>query len=561
MKNYCSFETVCQLQDQLSNKSDTYLNELIEFIENKHFFNNNDSISDLLDTLSLFFNADRIPSDDLTLILVQFQDQLTKYFENKSILNMYPFETFKFFILHFSDLNIVKLEPNKMIEAHQYFSPEMNFTFHRKKTDDFQSEEEFIQFRRSGRNGRKICEIIRNDNLSEFQQILSSTTAKITDTIPPSLFERFEMINQKGIGFIEYSAFFGSINIFKFLLANKVKVPPNLGQFAIAGGNYEIVHLCEEQNVSFDDCLKVAIQFKQDELVEYLLNNYQLTSDLYEIAFKSFNCEIIRKIIFDLFEFNEGEEKEEMIEKIIKNTIMCGHISILSFEIENGLIEYIENELFLMVEYHRYSMLELTFDYIEDIEFVNQIDNDYGMRLIDFAIKKDLRCFSFLCGIDGVDLNGLKETGQEAPVIRIARLNKTNLFETFLSRILIGLEDDENVDDYFEINAENNEGETALHIACMKGNTEIVKMLTNFVSINVDRQNNEGQTPLHYAAIKGSIDIVIFLVSKCQANKNLRDNKGIFLLLFFLSYSTRLCFTKRFHGHRSFSLWKCKAEP
>ena len=139
MKNYCSFETVCQLQDQLSNKSDTYLNELIEFIENKHFFNNNDSISDLLDTLSLFFNADRIPSDDLTLILLQFQDQLTKYFENKSILNMYPFETFKFFILHFSDLNIVKLEPNKMIEAHQYFSPEMNFTFHRKKTDDFQS--------------------------------------------------------------------------------------------------------------------------------------------------------------------------------------------------------------------------------------------------------------------------------------------------------------------------------------------------------------------------------------------------------------------------------------
>lgn len=526
MENYCSFETVCQLQDMISSMPDISLSDIIEFIEKEHFLTNDDSISDLLDSLALLFNANRLASDDLTLILVQFQDQIKSYFDKRSILNLYPFETFKYFILHFSDLKLVQLEPNKMIEAHQYFSPEMGFIFHRKTTDDFSNEEEFYKFRREGKNQRQICNIIRNDDITSLQNLLSTTTINLNDTITPSLFERFEIINQKDATFIEYAAFFGSIKIFKFLIMNKVIIPSNLAKFAIAGGNYEIIHLCEEKNLSFDDCLSIAIQYKQDEIVEYLLNNYELTSDLYEIAFKSFNCGIIHRIIFDLFEFNDGSEKDELITKIIKNSIISGHISIVMFEIENGFIEYISKELFLIVDYHRYSMLELVFNYLEDIEFVNEIDKNYGMRLIDYSIKKDLRCFSYLCGIEGIDLNGLPETGQEPPIIRIARLNKTNIFESFLSRISIGLEEDY-IDDYFEINAINNEGETALHIACSRGNFQIVKMLASFGSINIDCQTNEGQTPLHYAAIKGSIEIVLFLVSKCQANKNLHDNKGV----------------------------------
>lgn len=534
MTNYCSFETVCQLQDMISSIPDTPLSDVISFIEKERFLNNDDSISDLLDSLSLLFNANRLESDDLTLILFQFQDQLRKYFEKRSILNIYPFENFKFFILHFTDLKIVQLEPNKMIEAHQYFSPEMHFIFHRKNTDDFSNEEEFIKFRREGKNRQQVCDIIRNDHLDELQNLLATTTLNLNDPIKPSLFERFEMVNQKDVSFIEYAAFFGSINIFKYLLMNKVKISPSLPKFAIAGGNYEIVHLCEEKDLSFSNCLSIAIQYKQDELVEYLLNNFQITSELYEIAFKSFNCSIIHRIIFDLFEFNEGKEKDELISNIIKNTIISGHISILAFEIENGFIDYISKELFLIVDYHRLSMLELVFNYLENIDFVNEINKDFGMRLIDYSIKKDLRCFSYLCGIEGIDLNGFTETGQEAPIIRIARLNKTNLFESFLTRISIGLDEEDYIEDYFDINAKNNEGETALHIACLKGNLQIVQMLSSFNSILVDSQTNDGLTPLHCAAIKGSVEIVIFLVSKCQANKNLHDNKGVLFFKLFI---------------------------
>ena len=48
---------------------------------------------------------------------------------------------------------------------------------------------------------------------------------------------------------VEYAAFFGSIQIFKYLLVNQVKLIPSLWIYAIHSRNPEIIHLLEENNI------------------------------------------------------------------------------------------------------------------------------------------------------------------------------------------------------------------------------------------------------------------------------------------------------------------------
>jgi len=50
-----------------------------------------------------------------------------------------------------------------------------------------------------------------------------------------------------------------------------------------------------------------------------------------------------------------------------------------------------------------------------------------------------------------------------------------------------------------EINAKNDEGFTALHLAAIGGMPKIVKYLIE-KSANVNEKDNQGQTPLHFAA-------------------------------------------------------------
>ena len=59
---------------------------------------------------------------------------------------------------------------------------------------------------------------------------------------------------------IEYSAFFGSIQIFRYLYQNRVEVFSTIWLYAIHGKNPEIIHFLEENNIlpsdkSYQKCL------------------------------------------------------------------------------------------------------------------------------------------------------------------------------------------------------------------------------------------------------------------------------------------------------------------
>ena len=74
------------------------------------------------------------------------------------------------------------------------------------------------------------------------------------------------------------------------------------------------------------------------------------------------------------------------------------------------------------------------------------------------------------------------------------------------------------------VDAEDDVGATPLILATLKGNLNIVKMLSD-KGAELNRQNREGHSSLQYACSKGWKDIVAYLLSK-NVDVNIRDKRG-----------------------------------
>ena len=75
-------------------------------------------------------------------------------------------------------------------------------------------------------------------------------------------------------------------------------------------------------------------------------------------------------------------------------------------------------------------------------------------------------------------------------------------------------------------------GNTPLYLACLKGNTKIVRFLLDHKDINPNIENSDGDTPLHYACCNGHTEIVKLLLERNDININEKDVFG----------ATPLCF-------------------
>lgn len=70
------------------------------------------------------------------------------------------------------------------------------------------------------------------------------------------------MNEKKSISIIEYASFFGSIQIFQYLIMNKVELKPSLWLYAIHSQNAELISLLEENKID-------RPKFDSDEETKY----------------------------------------------------------------------------------------------------------------------------------------------------------------------------------------------------------------------------------------------------------------------------------------------------
>ena len=74
-----------------------------------------------------------------------------------------------------------------------------------------------------------------------------------------------------------------------------------------------------------------------------------------------------------------------------------------------------------------------------------------------------------------------------------------------------------------DVNLQNNDGNTPLHLAVQAGKTDVVESLCEQGMLDVNSQNKDGNTPLHLAIMNKNQDLVTKLMDE-SANVNIKNS-------------------------------------
>ena len=106
-----------------------------------------------------------------------------------------------------------------------------------------------------------------------------------------NFFNQKKRLKTKGtVPLLSFAAFYGSTHVFNYLVLNGAKIDETTISFAIKGGCEEIIStISQRTNCSFNDQLLNAVMFHRNNLIPWLLQNYQPASVTLNQCIFSFN--------------------------------------------------------------------------------------------------------------------------------------------------------------------------------------------------------------------------------------------------------------------------------
>lgn len=253
----------------------------------------------------------------IELILKNLQEQIQNYFTSFEIFII--FQTNKRLILSLFKLGLftptdeifdIIINNKKYIDKKylEYFWPEFEQFIDddmkksiRDQVNDIKENtiELFNKKREIGENDDYICELIRNDMIDDFASYIEKSNISPFSKIQSSIYETNSFLINKTPTLIEYSSFYGSIQIFKYLYKTNSMLTDSIWQYAIHGRNSEIIHLIEERKTptldnSYQYLIVESIKCHWNEMAKYLKNNFcdkeKIYNDfLYRKSLKHYN--------------------------------------------------------------------------------------------------------------------------------------------------------------------------------------------------------------------------------------------------------------------------------
>lgn len=276
---------------------------LINFIEDSNISSNKNDLTKLIRLImkvsknihrkNNFFNK-------IEQLLNYLRPCMEQFFSNEELFFLFRNNKWILLLLIQKDIiiiddfifgQIIKTSHSKGKEYFFYFWTEIKSFYNFKNQLLFEEEllsydsnilHNFEEKRKLGENESYICELIRNDSIDEFITYVSQTNTPISQTIKRSIFETnpFLLKNQGKTTYIEYAAFFGSIQILQYLRLNDIELKPSLWLYSIHGENAEMIHFLEQNRVSppendksYEKCLEEAIKCHHNNIAVYIQSN------------------------------------------------------------------------------------------------------------------------------------------------------------------------------------------------------------------------------------------------------------------------------------------------
>ena len=216
-------------------------------------------------------------------IFIHFKNEITKYFTNYEIFDI--FSSSKRILLELIELGIITIDEHifEVISDKDYIQflfPEIKSFLSEKEIQSISKNvpEDFEEKRKNGENDHPMCELIRKDNIDEFITYVNKNSISLNSKISNSIFETNLYLMIKTASLIEYAAFFGSFQIFKYLYLNHAKVNPDIWIYAIHGRDPEMINFLVEKkikptNSNYQFCIDTAIECHHNDIYNYIKNN------------------------------------------------------------------------------------------------------------------------------------------------------------------------------------------------------------------------------------------------------------------------------------------------
>ncbi|KAK8896834.1 hypothetical protein M9Y10_014758 [Tritrichomonas musculus] len=416
-----NFDQIIELQDMLANIDQISFEEITNFISSK-FLASKETIRQLL--YSIKFAIEWRPKNfEYYCQLIEIESEIIKENFTSDELCI-EILTNDFLRLRLYELNLINLNSIKKLSIMNrssllFFKPEI-------ENDQIDKEKDLL--RHEGMHENELFRLIRNDDLEKFQQILSNSAVDVNMKVNFSNYEISTIINDfyRMPNLIEYSAFFGSVNIFKFLILNGAHITSRVSQFAVAGGNYEIIHILEEKEISFEKTMYFALRFHRNEVANYLNEKHgiQFTTVMFQTCVLYYNVEELVELFSTIEDFDINAKDHGM--------------TIFMFAAENGYFDLV-----------RWISMIKGID-INASNEVNVFKKKSFWNALLLAVENDhAEIVRFLVSLEGIDVNAqdyqkdtalhLAVSSQKVEIVKIllsypkinVNLKNSNVFDCF----------------------------------------------------------------------------------------------------------------------------------
>ena len=232
---------------------DTFVN----FLKSQENYNSREELSALLHIIvqlsnnhyrvpSFFAKIERILTFLISDIQQNFHDcELFYIFQSNKCLLLFLFE--QKLLIPNKNISDIFLYSTKYKEKcyPQYFLPEFKSFFIGELSEEDLHKEISNESRKKGENDSLIAYYIQNDLIENFIIYINQYNTSLESIIKPSIYETNSFLFSKSPTLIEYAAFYGSIQIFQYILKNGVQMNSNLWLYSIHGRNPEIISILE----------------------------------------------------------------------------------------------------------------------------------------------------------------------------------------------------------------------------------------------------------------------------------------------------------------------------
>ena len=463
-----------------------------------------------------------------------------------------------------SSQNDILFKFRQNIEISDYDEYEYEYDYVTKEEDE---DQDFEEQRKLGENDSFICSLIRKDAVQDFVNYLVNHSITFNSKVNHSIFETNSLLLKREATFIEYATFFGSVQIFKFLVSQGVPLTSSLWLYGIHGYSEEIIQTLERMQVkpddeSFEECYNEAIKCHHNDIANYLLKKF-LKSENNTCCFQYYNFLLIqanmlevcvsdlikydyytfiklllqaRKIdinqkikVFD-YEYHQMGSMNKYYQITYENTLLAASISSWNLKLIKLFLydSNIDVNQKSIEKIRWYSLCNGSYKYTGE-EWLNENTN------LQIAIKKgNSDVISFLLCNEDLDINEnfveknntynrktIKTILHEAVLTK-----KVNLVKYLLSNPKIDVNSK-----YMIIEGESTKiiEKTALNLAIDLNNIEILRLLLSHKKINVNflaTDSSLKMTPLCYAIDDQNITVIKVLLnhSKINVNAKMEDN-------------------------------------